>query len=190
MFERGFKSWSEKVSAGIRAELGLEGTVPLAAEELAEQMGVQLWTPNDVVGLPPPMLALLLGREAENWSATTISNDDSHAIIYNPAHSPARRSSDLMHELAHLLIEHDAGRILFSADGRMALRSFDRQQEAEANWLAGCLLLPRSALLHIAKHQMTPDEACRTYVVSRQLLSYRLNVTGVTLQMRRRKSGA
>ena len=80
-------------------------------------------------------------------------------------------------------------RVMFFPDGNIALRTYDQTQEDEANWLAGCLLLPRDALMHIKAHRIAEELAARTYQVSVQLLKYRLNVTGVTAQFRRARAG-
>jgi len=37
--------------------------------------------------------------------------------------------------------------MFMSPNSGMALRTHNEEQEEEANWLAGCLLLPREALL-------------------------------------------
>lgn len=94
-----------------------------------------------------------------------------------------------MHEPAHLITGHNPSKVLLSQDGTVALRSFNRQQEEEAAWLSGCLLVPRPALVLIARTHMGLERACREYGVSDDLLDYRLNVTGVRIQMRRRGTG-
>ena len=101
--------------------------------------------------------------------------------------SERRRSNDIMHELAHLFIEHVPATVIISPDGALALRTFDRKQEDEANWLSGCLLLPRPALVQIKQSGMGTEDACEVYGVSDELLHFRLNVTGVTVQMKRRR---
>jgi len=186
MFQRGFKTWCEKVALEVRTELGLSATDPLKPEDLAEYLEARLWTPANLAGLSQQTLSTL-SAEAHNWSAVTVSYNGRYAVVYNPSHAPGRRSSDIMHELAHLITGHDPSKVLLSQDGTVALRSFNRQQEEEAAWLAGCLLLPRPALVLIARTQMGVERACQEYGVSDDLLAYRLNVTGVTVQMKRRR---
>ena len=127
-------------------------------------------------------------NEWENWSAIAVSNNGHDAIIYNPRHSFGRQSSDITHELSHILAGYKPSTVILSADGSLAFRSFDRQQEDEANWLCGTLLLPRPILLHILRSGMHQEEACRYYQVSNDLLTYRLNVTGVAIQMKHREN--
>ena len=150
-------------------------------------MKVPLLTPADIVGLSPDVVRLLVTEHAENWSAVTLIIGTGHAIIYNPEHSARRQSSDLMHEIAHILIEHEPDRMIVSGDAKLVLRTFDGTQEEEARWLAGCLLLPRPALLWIERSGLSLEQTCRKFLVSRDLLTYRRNISGVTLQTKRRR---
>lgn len=185
MFERGFKSWCENVSLQMRREVSLKRTDPLPADALATYMEVQLLTPRDIPRVPAQTLDVLTRSERFSWYALAVSADGHDAVIYNPAQSAGRRSSDIMHELSHLLIGHAPSTVLLTPDGETALRTFDRQQEDEANWLAGCLLLPRPALIHIVQSGWAHEDALERYFVSQDLLDFRLNVTGVRSQMRR-----
>ena len=188
MLRRGFKTWCENLSGQLRADLGLNDIDPLDARRLAQYMKVVILTPSDVFGLSKDALRILVGEESDGWSAVTIPFEDAYAVIYNPTHSKRRTSSNLMHELAHILIEHEPGQVVLSADGMLALRSFDRTQEEEAAWLSGCLLLPRPVLLEI-EHKGGPlEEVCELYGVSNALLTYRRNITGVARQMGRRRT--
>jgi Zn-dependent peptidase ImmA (M78 family) len=187
MFERGFKSWCENVSAKVRKDLELAPFAPLPAASLARYLGVSLWSVDEITGLSAGTKNVLLAVEKANWSAVTVSFGGKDCVIYNPTHSDGRRSSDVMHELAHVFIGHPPATVFVSADGILALRSFNRTQEDEAAWLAGSLLLPRAALFEIAKFGNDRSRACQEYGVSDPLLTYRLNVTGVNAQLSRAK---
>lgn len=89
-----------------------------------------------------------------------------------------------MHELAHLIVGHKPGRVDVTEDGALLLNTYDKQQEDEANWLSGCLLLPRPALLWLKKRRMPQDSAASHFGVSLQMLTYRIQVTGVERQYR------
>jgi len=186
-FERGFKSWCENVSAQIRGELELTSSAPLPCEALADYLGVALWVPEEIEGLQPAALSVLKA-ESDSWSAVTVSIDGKDAVVYNSAHRERRTSNDVTHELAHILAGHPPATVVFSADGGMALRTFNRAQEDEANWLSGSLLLPRDALVLIARSRRPASAVCDDYRVSEELLQYRMNVTGVRKQFRQRTS--
>lgn len=68
-----------------------------------------------------------------------------------------------MHELARLIVGHRPGRVDITEDGALLLNKYDKQQEDEANWLAGCLLLPRPALLWMKKRWMTHQAAAEHF---------------------------
>jgi uncharacterized protein DUF955 len=180
---RGFKTWTERLSAGIRRDLGLTGTAPLPAKQLAEYLDVRLWTPHDVQDLPSEVLDQLLRHDPEGWSAVTEEIGDDVIVIYNPTHSIGRQSSDIAHELAHVLLDHEPGRIIMSADGNVVLRSYDAKQEEEANWLAWTLLLPRVALVAARRDQKTIQEIGHEYGVSTTLVTFRLRKCGVDTQI-------
>jgi Zn-dependent peptidase ImmA (M78 family) len=70
----------------------------------------------------------------------------------------------------------------------IVLRTHNKEQEDEANWLAGCILLPRDALLRVRRIGLTDDQICVEYGVSPAMLRFRINATGVDAQVRRTKA--
>jgi len=64
----------------------------------------------------------------------------------------------------------------------MLLKSYDKLQEEEADWLSGCLLLPREALISIKKRNLDLTHAASLFGVSQRMLTYRLATTGVNRQ--------
>ena len=187
-FARGFKTRCENIAQSIRADLELHPTDPLSVDDLADYLGAQIITPHDIPGMSGTALRVLLEDDADDWSALTISGHGSAFVIHNPTHSAGRRSSDIAHELAHLLLRHSPSILMFGPDGTWTLRTYDDQQEEEATWLSGCLLLPRPALLLIAEANLTPQVATKRYKVSERLLRYRRDMTGVSQQLRRRNT--
>ena len=180
-FQRGFKTWCENMAVNIRKREGLEPTSPLRARELAKSMGVSILELESVPGLEDGTIKYLSSVQGDEWSAVTVHCDDRQFIVVNPRHSEARQSSNIMHELAHLIRKHKPTQVhVYDA---FALRDFDPLQENEANWLAGCLLLPREALLHTGKQNIDADQIIEIYNVSRSLYNYRLNVSGVRRQL-------
>ena len=72
-----------------------------------------------------------------------------------------------------------------SADGYLLLSSFEREQEDEAGWLAGALLVPRGGLVMAYARTKDATLLAREFQVSEALLLWRLRHTGVALQARR-----
>ena len=181
-FERGFKSWAENTAVTVRGRLGAKHSDPLRPMRLAEHLGVRVWKPADVQGLPEASLNYLTSAEGDEWSALAVRVGRKNVVVLNPTHSPARQNSDLTHELAHLIRQHEPAQIVISEETGIGLRSFNELQEAEANWLAGCLLLPRPTLSFCAARKVAREGMCEHFGVSEELLRYRLNVTGVGRQ--------
>jgi Zn-dependent peptidase ImmA (M78 family) len=182
LLQRGFKTWAENVAVNIRRDLELSPHAPLSAHELAKHLDVLLWTPHDVPNIPGDVVVQLLDHDPDGWSAVTCLANDRALVIYNPNHSPARQNSDIAHELAHIILEHEPGKIVISQDASIVMRSFDPKQEEEANWLGWSLLLPRTALAHATKARLGKTEIARKWVVSEQLVEYRTRMTGIRRQ--------
>lgn len=191
--ERGFKSWAERISAGIRRDLHLGPSEPLPPETLAEYLDVTLWTPRDVPDLSREVVAQLLDVDPRGWSATAQEVEGRAVIVYNPRHSRGRQAADITHELAHLLLGHEPSTIIVSHDGAIAMRSYNRSQEDEASWLAACLLLPRIALLPRVRAGKSASDIAAEFGVSEPLAAYRIRICGVDAQVRalarRRRTG-
>lgn len=188
MFRRGFKAWCEETAASVRRDNDLRDTDPLRAEMVAEWLGVPLMSERELSDLPAETAKRLVTRHKSAWSAITVSAGDRHLVIFNSSHSEARRSSDVMHELAHIILNHVPKMSFMDPAKGILIRSFDKEQEGEANWLAATLLLPRAALLLHRKRQTTDQELRRIFGVSSQMLTFRMNTTGVERQLARRRS--
>jgi hypothetical protein len=179
VFERGFKSWCERVAVTQRRDLNLRPAESLNAHSLASHLGVVVWTAEQVPGLDPKYLRVLVKDDPDSWSAVTLCTGAQDLIIVNPVHSYGRLASDIMHELAHIILGHEPARVEVSKDGFLILSTYDKQQEEEAKWLSGCLLLPRDALLLIRRRGITHEAAAAEYGVSVAMLTYRQNVLGL-----------
>lgn len=183
MFERGFKAWCERLSMQKRTELGIKASDPLDARALAKNINIKIWSIEDVPGLSTESKKILLGKDG-GWSAATICLGEKRLIILNSSHSPGRQASNLTHELSHLLLEHKPARPNVSEAGIMVMESYDQQQEEQADWLSGCLLLPREALVNIKKRRLDENLATKQYGVSLSMFKYRMGVTGVSYQFK------
>jgi len=187
MFKRGFKSWCDQTAEAVRRQRGVQPWEPLRARTLAEDLKAVVITPWDLPTLSPDVRDRLLSVHSDVWSAITISSNPP-LIVYNPEHSPGRQNSDLMHEVAHLLLEHVASKVYIDPKSKLILRNYDREQEEQANWLAGCLLLPRAALLKIKQCRWSNEEVCEKYLVSLKMLTFKMNTSGVNIQLARRSA--
>lgn len=183
-FERGFKSsWCENTAESIRSRMGLTKTDPLSPYDLASYLEVKIINLADVPDLSQETIEHLSSVAGNEWSAVTVHCNGLVVVVVNPSHSGPRQASDLMHELAHIIRGHKPSQVHIQGD--FAIRDFDQLQEAEADWLAGCLLLPRSALFNSAYKRESTDDAIQRFGVSKSLFTYRMNKTGVKRQLSR-----
>lgn len=182
---RGFKTWCENASRGYRRELGLLPLAPLDPRVLAQHLEITIWTPADIPGLSPRDVKHLTVTAAESWSAATLRIGKSSLIIINSGHPLTRQNNSLAHEIGHVVLGHEPAKMALTPDGHMMMNEYNREHEDEATWFAGAILLPRDALLELARNGVPDRTAAARYGVSNQLLVMRKNLTGVTFQLSR-----
>lgn len=180
---RGFKAWAENTALEKRRTLGLSTTAALPARILSTYLGVTIVRPDEIPGMTPNVLHHLQDIDPESWSATSIIGNTCTVIIHNPTHSLRRQESDLMHELAHILCNHQPSQLVQSTSFPFPMRSYDVDQEEEAGWLGGCLQLPRESLLWAIQHGMNNSMIVQHFCASLELVRYRRQVTGVDRQV-------
>ncbi len=185
---RGFKAWCETAAEKYRTALGLKPVDLLDPKELAVHLGVIVWRPEDVPELSKTSLRQLTHHDAGSWSAVTIRHGDTKLTIVNSAHAVTRQRSSISHELAHIILEHEPGRIDLSREGHLLLSSFEKEQEDEADWLSGTLLVPRTGLLMAYQSAQDPRVLANRFGVSENMLNWRLRMTGVATQARRARN--
>jgi len=182
---RGFKSWCERTSGGYRSQLGLELADALEPRQLAEHLSVLVWTPQDIPGLSTRSIEQLTEVDPSGWSAVTIAAGGHNLIIINSAHARTRQRSSLAHELAHVILNHRPTEARVSGEGILFRDRYDTEQEDEADWLAGALLLPREGLLSVYRRTQSSETIGRHFGVSTKLVDWRLRTTGILVQARR-----
>ena len=107
-------------------------------------------------------------------------------IVFKPLHSEGRRRSAQAHELAHVLLDYELRTI--ERVGSLRFLICDPAQEEEAGWLGGCLLLLRPVLLKAALAGDSPEEIGASYGMSKAMARFRLNASGVLVQVGRSKA--
>lgn len=179
---RGFKTEAERLGDRTRAQLGLQPHAQMPIRDLAAHLNIEVRTADELVDRAE--LEELNHLQPGAFSAATFHLADGRTVIVcNPYNDPGRTNSDIAHEIAHVLLRHDvrelqqiAGHTFFTCSP---------EQEEEANWLAGCLLLPRALLLREAYAGSDPAAIAQKHNVSIPMARFRLNASGVLLQMRR-----
>lgn len=176
---RGFKSEAESIARRVRTDLGLSATQPVTPELIAELLGIEVRAGDELI--PRERFEELEAIQPDSFSACTLRpSPDRVVVVHNPLSSKARQKSDVAHELAHTLLDHDLSRVQRLGD--VTFLSCDPVQEEEAAWLSGCLLLPRALLLAEVRRGSDAEGIAKKYEVSKRMAQYRLNVTGVARQ--------
>jgi Zn-dependent peptidase ImmA (M78 family) len=183
VLRRGFKAQSERRSVELRKKYGLHPDAPLSARQVATDCGILVWTETDVEGVSHDDLLQLTVTDSDSWSAFTMRVGENHLIVVNSSQTEPRQNSVIMHELSHIMLGHELTSAGLTADGHFVPTSYNQDQEDEADWLAGTLLLPRPALLRIRNLGMTDNQARNAYQVSGQMLKWRVRMTGVDYQI-------
>lgn len=181
--QRGFKSRCEQLAKRCRRNLGVSLDAPLPFARLAGELGVVLWTPADVPGLDEATVQQLSVTDAAAWSAVTVGLDGRRIVVVNSAQDARRIPSNVVHELAHVMLGHAPSRVDISEDGHLWLSTHDGDQEEEADWLAAALLLPRDGLLQCFARHRDAGKVSDHFKVSVALVRWRLNATGVARQV-------
>ncbi len=179
----GFKAQANRIAVGLRRQLGLAAQAPLNVHALATHLGIAVVPLSAFRQWCGEQVEQLTTRDAGGFSAALISfGDGRRMVIVNDEHSPVRQNSDITHEFGHALLVHP----LEVVSSMMGCRDFDPALENEANHLAGYLLVPDQAARRIVNSGMGPAVAQEIYGVSRQMLDWRLNMSGARRQGRRR----
>jgi Zn-dependent peptidase ImmA (M78 family) len=186
--ERGFKAWAERTAVAVRKELKITVDDLLCPFSLAENLGIGVLPPEKIPGMTDDILRPLIIEDPSGWSATSFRKNNKSTVIYNPKHSPGRRSSDITHELAHELLGHEPATVILSLElEHFCMRSFNQKQEDEANCLAWTLLVPREGLLRARSRRKTVEQIASQFGVSKSLINFRLQTTGILRQVGRFK---
>jgi Zn-dependent peptidase ImmA (M78 family) len=179
---RGFKAEAERLADRTKAQMGVSAEEPVDVRALARHLNIDILAADQLIGRRK-LQDLATAQEGAFSAATFHLSKDRVVIVCNPLNDAARTSSDIAHELAHILLGHQV-RELQTIAGHTFF-TCDPEQEEEANWLGGCLLLPRQVLLREAFADATADTLAAKYQVSLQMARFRLNTSGVLLQVRR-----
>jgi Zn-dependent peptidase ImmA (M78 family) len=181
--KRGFKKIAEDKSSEIRKELGLKPTDFLCAFKVCDYLRIPILDITRL-GMDDANLKNLQGEGKSLWSAATIPlGNNEFAIVHNTLHSDARQQSNLMHEIAHILCGHETENTEKIGPLSGLMRSYNPEQEEEADWLGSTLQLPRQALISALRRNLTFDEISLAYTASIEMVSYRVNITGVKHQV-------
>ncbi len=170
----GFKTECENYAHEFRRELNLPQDAALHGSELAELLEVPVHALSRFPGIPDEIkMRYLTERYCNEFSAIVVRIDGRGHIIHNDFHSPVRQNSNIMHEVAHIILRHPPTSPLNGAE----LRSYDSEVESEAKELSFTLLVPKPAALLAVERFSSLADAAEHFGVSVGLLTYRVRIT-------------
>jgi Zn-dependent peptidase ImmA (M78 family) len=178
---RGFKAEAERTAASLREELGVSSEEFVDPKAIAMHYEVEVIDATELV--PRERIAELEEIQAFAFSACTFRIDGATWIVINPLRTSARQASDIVHELGHVILDHPLSEIR-NVDG-VPFRTCRAEEEEEATYLGGALLLPRPLLLMEVRAGLTPKSVANKYGVSEDMARFRINTTGVQTQVAR-----
>lgn len=171
---RGFKTETNRVARELRRELGLGNAAPLDPWKVSAHLDIPVVPLSTFRREARDAVAHVAREDGGTFSAATICRGSRRLIVVNDFQHPNRQRSSLAHELAHILLWHKPAQA-FGVDG---FREWNPQQEAEANWLGAALLVSEEATLDIVRKRHSVAAAAIAYKVSKDLLTFRIQVTG------------
>ena len=181
----GFKAHAKRLAVEVRAELDLGPFDPLDPRDLAANYGIPIYTVGALANACDPAVAEWVNGPGQGvFSAALVPVGTGRFIIDNDLHAPTRRASSLAHEMAHVLCEHEFTEVLITADG---CRAASREDEAQADWLGGELLIPEAAALRAARADWPDQQVAVAYGVSPQRASMRMNASGARQRVNRER---
>ena len=175
----GFKARAERESLRFRSELGLAPTQALDVTRLAELRGVEIVSAAELIDVA--RLEELERIQAYSFSAATFNVKDRTFIVTSPLRTPPRQASDISHELAHIILEHELSEIREISG--VPFRTCRPDEEEQATSFGGTLLLPRPLLISAARKGLGPQQIADKYNVTVEMARFRYNSTGVRNQV-------
>lgn len=179
---RGFPTEAKRLADEVRSEIGLAPSAALNPWHLAEHLAVPIWTLSSYRARGPAACDLLLGAELASFSAMVAKVGHRRVVIHNDGHGVPRQHANICHELAHVLLFHD-GKTL---EGGWL--EYDADQEDEAKWLGGVLLVTDEACLAACRADVPLTRAAADLGVSEELMRWRRNKSGAEVRVRRERA--
>jgi len=134
----------EQIALDLRNELELGDQGRLDPRGLAGHWAIDVHSIERFRKTLPEEVRQLTEEDAKSFAAATVFCGTRCLILVNPSQTDPGEALSIAHELAHLELEHEPTWPLFDEAGQR--RCWRPNEEAEAEYLAGALLVPRSGI--------------------------------------------
>jgi IrrE N-terminal-like domain len=134
----------------------------------------------------------LLEAGKDKWSGGACSQtlpDGRKLIVLNPTHGKNRQNATLMEEICHVFMGHTPSRLAIqntNKEGKIIARDYRAEIEEEAYSIGAAALVPYTALKRMVNQGKTSREIARHFNVSRELVEYRIKVSRLWEQYKRK----
>lgn len=169
---RGFKTEAKRLALELRSEIRLDAYSPFDPYALAAEYGIPVIQLSD---LDSPARDHFLKADGSALSGALVPVGTGVAILENDAQPQTRRRTTMCHELAHVVLEHRFG-VSLSADERKC--GLGGEQEDEADWLSGEMLIPYDGAFRLARANVSDERAAALFDVSFAVARWRMNHSG------------
>lgn len=169
----GFKAYAKRLALDVRAEFDQDAFGPFDPYELAATYGIDV-DPISELALDDDARHHL-SRASQKFSGALLQVGRGFRIVENDLHARTRRRVTVGHEMSHVLLDHE----------HPAVVRYDRcngagkEQEEEATWLAGELLVPYDAALQEAWSGSSDFQVAERFEVSVAEARFRMDASGV-----------
>lgn len=176
---RGFSAQAERIAEEHRTNAGFDGRGPVDIKAVAVASGTVVVAADSLI--PIDRLHELERLQAYAFSGCTFEIDGRNIIVYNPIHSVGRSNSDIAHELAHILLDHELSEV--QEVGGLPFRTCMPDQEEQATALGAAILLPEKGVMSAAHSGASIDLVAREFEVTVAMARYRWNKLGVSRRL-------
>lgn len=173
-----FRRRCEAISANQRHLLQLDPHEPMQGECLAAKHKILLCEPHDMPGVTELLAEHLANRT--DWDGVLLPNLPNRVriILLRPKVSPTRRQSTIMHEMAHLLLDH----VPITLNESDSFTSYRTLEEKEATYLGGSLQIPHVGLIWARQMGFNIRRTAEHFNASEDMVKFRANVMRVPLK--------
>jgi hypothetical protein len=179
IYEWGFKTKAENLAIQYREELNRSKFDPLNAFALAEHLDIPIFTVDEAFKGSEDHPSYLQMSDTSKFNALWMPNEDGERIvIHNSNHSAKRQQSNLMHELAHIILNHAIPEDFAKVCMLYNLHYYNKKQEEEAKFLGACLQLTKPSILWAKKENWSLTKVSDYYSASIEMVNFRFNIIG------------
>ncbi|MBX3067642.1 MAG: ImmA/IrrE family metallo-endopeptidase [Cryobacterium sp.] len=168
----GFKAFAKRLALEIRSEFQTCALGPFDPYAYFREYGLPVVTLGSLDGVARDHFYRQVGSQL---SGALIPNGTGFVILDNDAHALTRRRATMAHEIAHHALDHDFEETLAVSERKCGIGG---DQEQEADYLAGELLIPTENARKHAFDDWTDERVAREYEVSIKLARWRMNGSG------------